>query len=110
MKKSEFLAAVKGRTVRVEWFAGWTPIERGAYHLEGLPESVKAVHPNQAIAWLREEFTPALEPHPSLESEWDRYDRFSTIEDETGYTLPEQCESHAWIHAFENHPTEVYRC
>lgn len=110
MKKTDFLAAVKGLTIRVEWRPGWTPVEKGAYEIVGIPESVKSVHTNQVLAWFREEFTPALEPHSSLESERRTYDRLTRIEDETGHVPAEQCESYEWIDAFERHPTEVFHC
>lgn len=48
MKKSEFLEAVKGCKVVFEWKPAFDLREKGQRTVEGLPESVKGVHVNQA--------------------------------------------------------------
>lgn len=111
MKKSEFLAAVKGRTITFSWTPGFAPIEKGARHVDGLPESVKEVHPNQAHAWLREEFEPAVEPHPVLAAERERIRKIMHKEDETGLDFTKDfLDSSEWESWFESHPTEIFSC
>lgn len=111
MKKSEFLAAVKGRTITFSWTPGFAPIEKGARHVDGLPESVKEVHPNQAHAWLREEYEPSFEPHPALADEHERVRKIMRKEDETGTELTKEfLDSTEWESWFEDHPTEIFSC
>lgn len=110
MKKADFLNAVKGRTVRVEWIAGVAPIEKGLYECKGLPEECKGVHPNQARAWLIESFTPELEQHPGYHEEQERLHHMMNAEDYGAIVDSQIVESQDWAQAFSDHPTMVFHC
>lgn len=111
MKKAEFLAAVSGRTIRIEWNPGWTPEEKGAYAVRGLPESCAGVHPNQVRAWLRESFTPTEEKHPSLAAEQSRLEKLWDREDAGEKIMGcDFDDAYYWADAFEQHPVLVYVC
>lgn len=109
MKKSEFLEAVKDRTIKVEYHA-LQPCENGRRVMVGLPEEVQSVHVNQIYAWLKEEFQPELREHPDLKAEQDRYNRFEDCEDETGRRDPDTTESKEWVDWYEQHPDEIFHC
>ena len=111
MKKADFLAAVSGRIIRVEWQPGWTPEERGAYAVRGLPESCASVHPNQARAWLQESFTPTEEKHPSLSTEQSRLEKLWDREGAGEKIRGREFNSaYYWAESFEQHPVLAYKC
>lgn len=110
MKKSEFLEAVKGCKVVFGWKPAFDLREKGQRTVEGLPESVKGVHVNQAFAWLSEEFAPQKLPHPNLKIEEARLFRHMDYEDETGFPNPDTDETAQWVDWFYYHPYTAFQC
>ena len=109
MKKAEFLKAIKGCLITVEFIA-YEPNEKGTAIIKGLPLSVLGVHKNQILVQLKESL-PCVKCENSNLKYWEkeslkRDDEFGDF----GYTDSYVSEAKDWVDWYERHPNLVFSC
>lgn len=114
MKKSEFLDAINGLTIKVSFYNSmFDENDRSAKaEIEGLPESLKEMHVNQVLSNLRAWCSDycQTEDHPNLKA-WDKEHARLFDQQSEGVVVADSAidDAYIWQEWCEQHPTLIFK-